>query len=183
MNCPRCKDTALSIAMLEDKLPYHTCGHCEGGLLSLTIYREWIERYPSIVSAVSVSQDKVQVQDTKRATLCPRCHRIMLRYKCAADSEHGLNFCAGCDEIWLDGNEWEFLKQKNLHDKVPGIFTEPWQRRLRNESSRKRFEQLYLSKLGAEEYDKVRRVKEWLDQHPKRSAVLAYLNDEYPYRA
>ena len=58
------------------------------------------------------------------------------------------------------------------------MFGEPWQRRLRRAEHHVRMDVIYRAKFGAADYAEVRRVKAWLDAHPQRQALRAYLNAE-----
>lgn len=75
--------------------------------------------------------------DTTRAMICPKCQRIMLKFKFAADIDHGIDVSTRCEEVWLDEGEWHYLRVTHIHGDLPKIFTEPWQRRLREQRGRK----------------------------------------------
>ena len=40
---------------------------------------------------------------------------------------------------------------------------------------------LYQEKFGDKDYETIKRIRGWLDKHPKRSSLLAYLLDDSPY--
>ncbi len=82
--------------------------------------------------------------------------------------------------MWFDRNEWEVLKSRNLHDDVHTIFTAFWQSGVRKEEMRKNLDYMYLTKFGEEDYAEIKRVRAWLDEHPRRTELLAYLNDRNP---
>jgi hypothetical protein len=41
---------------------------------------------------------------------------------------------------------------------------------------------LYLQKFGEDDYQHVRKVREWLENHPKRGMLLAFLQADDPYK-
>ena len=65
-----------------------------------------------------------------------------------------LDHCQGCKGIWLDRNEWEALKKRNLHDDPNTMFTSFWQNERRTERpERDALEDIYISRLfGADDY-------------------------------
>ena len=64
-----------------------------------------------------------EVQDTNAAITCPKCARLMTKYKMSGFVANRLDVCPGCDEAWLDGGEWELLKALELSRKMPLVFT------------------------------------------------------------
>jgi hypothetical protein len=80
--------------------------------------------------------------------------------------------------MWFDRDQWGSLQRRNLHDNLHQIFGEAWQRRLRIAEQRVRMDAIYRAKFGDADYAEVRRVKAWLDAHPQRQALRAYLNAE-----
>ena len=128
--CPNCQTARLKPARLESNLPCSICLNCEGVLLSLVSYRQWRAYYPTELDEVGVTEEPQDVQDTTRALLCPRCTRIMLKFKFSCDPVHRLDVCTHCEDVWLDRGEWECLKVRELHGQLPSVFTALWQRRL-----------------------------------------------------
>jgi hypothetical protein len=84
--------------------------------------------------------------------------------------------------VWFDRDEWAYLRSRSQHDEVHLFFSDPWQEKLRAEETRQRMEQIYLDRFGAEDYARLKELRAWLDQHPQRGALLAYLADKDPYR-
>ena len=62
------------------------------------------------------------------------------------------------------------------------FFTDVWQQKLRNEEMRRRFKKMYLDKFGAEDYQKIKEIRAWLEEHPLCGNLLAYLTDKDPYK-
>lgn len=181
MKCPVCKTTELQPISLEQKLLASTCENCGGRWVSSTDYWGWLEQQDSTSSEEPFAEVVFEVNDTVAAKLCPDCGHILIKYKVG----HGLNFfldhCNSCNGVWLDPNEWEVLKSRNLHDELHRIFTTSWQKQIREEEIRGKFEKLYEEKFGEQDYAEIKRIREWLEQHPQRSSLLAYLIEEDPY--
>jgi len=62
------------------------------------------------------------------------------------------------------------------------IFSASWQSRAREESRVSKLDQVYENRFGAESYQKAKEIRAWLQGHPKRRELLAFLADEDPYR-
>ncbi|HJQ14032.1 MAG TPA: zf-TFIIB domain-containing protein, partial [Anaerolineales bacterium] len=90
--------------------------------------------------------------------------------------------CRNCNGIWLDHNEWDVLIDRNLHDNINEFFTRPWQDHLRATETRNHLERIYLEKLGEEDYEKAKQVREWLVNHSMRGMLLAFLQADDPYK-
>jgi Zn-finger nucleic acid-binding protein len=109
--------------------------------------------------------------------LCPH----LIKYEIGHGETFLLDHCSSCNGVWFDRNEWQTPKGDKLHDKIHLIFTKPWQSEIRREAARLHFESLYESRFGTADYLELKRVREWIGNHPKRDAVLAFLDDPDPY--
>ena len=173
MKCPSCTTADLHPQRLESGLSGYSCGGCSGVLLSVGPYVDWVAAQPS--SPDEFEAFTAAARDSKRALLCPKCSRIMVKFRVSSDSDHGLDFCFGCEEVWLDGGEWDYLKGKGLHTKITTISTAVWQRRLREEwTSAARLER-FKQTIGSEAFPEVERFRVWLERQPERSEILRYL--------
>jgi Zn-finger nucleic acid-binding protein len=183
MKCPKCRSANLATGQLEKRLPSVECEHCGGSLLSLTAYRNWRAFYPQEASDAGSAGICPDLDETSRVLSCPKCAHIMLKFRVASDAENRIDVCTHCEEVWLDPGEWATLKSGNLHGALPAIFTEPWQRRLRNERSRRVREQQWRQRLGEEIFLEARKTRAWLAGTPDRDAVLDFLRRDDPYEA
>ena len=172
MECPQCNKHRLEPFELEIGLIACRCMHCEGVLLPLMNYRYWIDNNPSV--EISIEEDSV-VEDQKQAKICPKCTRLMTKFKIGVDSKNRLELCSSCDEVWLDSGEWQLLKSLDIHDQLPSIFTEAWQRNIRAKKQAESLKQSYESQIGEESFAKVDAFKEWLDGHERKSSIIQYL--------
>src|SRR5687767_12077968 len=135
MKCPVCKSAELRPTMIEDLLPSMGCDQCKGTLVALLYYRHWAEHHkpePEMNAPATLAEEPA---DTTNALRCPKCERIMTKYRLSGTVANRLDVCSLCDEAWLDEGEWQLLEQLQLSDKLPAVFTETWQRKLRKEGS------------------------------------------------
>lgn len=182
MKCPSCENGELRDAYLEEYLPCKTCDRCGGNWILLEHYLRWKDGYAS--QATEPADDvEIELAETKRALTCPVSGTLMLKYRISKDSEHRLDLSPSVNGVWLDKGEWSLLKQSGLADKLNAIFTAPWQRKIRAESSRDTFEQLYRRKFGDSDYEKIREIRDWLHAHPHREALRAFLVADNPWSA
>lgn len=182
MQCPVCKNTALSPVLLEQGLPSQQCPRCRGHWLGLNDYQAWLEAKGEILPEKPPSAHAPIAQTVKRAKLCPQCDHLLLKYKLGRGTDISLDYCGQCGGVWFDKDEWAVLKDMNLHDEVYKIFTQSWQKKVRIELSHQHLSQHYQHKFGSEDYAKIRALKAWLIAHPESSALLAYLNNADPYQ-
>jgi Zn-finger nucleic acid-binding protein len=120
---------------------------------------------------------QIEVKDHKGAKLCPECGKILLKYKVG----HGLDFyvdhCSACGGIWLDQNEWQALEALNLHDEIHRIFSTAWQKQIRQENLAQTMEAVFKNRFGEESYAKAKEIREWLNTHPQKDELMAFLKD------
>jgi Zn-finger nucleic acid-binding protein len=172
LTCPICKDPVLEPVRIEDDLPAQGCSRCGGSLLSLVSYRNW--RDHAAPAAPDDSAPRPGVTDAASALQCPKCDRLMTKYRFAADARNHIDLCGHCDEVWLDHGEWEMLERFAMTDKLSHVFTQPWQNRVRSDAAKRRVEERWREKLGAD-YEKARELRAWLATHPEGKELLAYL--------
>lgn len=179
MNCPKCKHTSLRASRIESDLPAAGCPTCNGALVSLLYYRDWAERHANdpvdLHADHGVDED---VQDTSTAISCPKCARLMTKYKMSGFVANRLDVCPGCDEAWLDGGEWELLKALELSRKMPIVFTEQWQRNIRKQVAEETRRGILRKAIGDESLQRADGFKTWLKDQPRRNDILVYLHVE-----
>lgn len=180
MNCPVCREHELSSTDLDSDLAALHCANCGGNFLRGANYWNWLETHGENLPEQPPAPDEPQPGEDVKAKLCPECRAIMIKYHVGHETTFTLDQCPACKGIWLDRNEWEILKSRNLHDDLNRIVTEPWQLEAHRDEKKRRLEQLYATKFGAEDYAELKRIREWLDQHAKRQELLAFLSDENP---
>lgn len=175
MKCPVCKTLELRPTMIENLLPSMGCEKCKGSLVSLLYYRHWAENHKPQTEVSAPSSLTEIPADTTNALRCPKCERIMTKYRLTGTVANRLDVCPTCDESWLDGGEWELLEQLQLSDKLPSVFTETWQRKLRHEGSERLRQDILRRTIGEEDANKVESLRTWLNGHAAKSTILTYL--------
>ncbi len=181
MDCPSCKTGLLVDKTLEENLRAEQCSDCGGCWLSSEAYQRWLDGHGPTLPEKPYSEVSFDVVDSSLAKLCPACGRMLLKFKVGHGIDFHLDRCGGCNGVWLDRNEWEVLASRNLHDEVHSIFTTYWQQQVRGDELRASMTRRYQGRFGTEDYQEIRRIRAWLDGHPLRPALLAYLNDLDPY--
>ena len=157
---------------------------CGGALLSLLNYRHWSEHHNvdhdvEKVESLTVEDEDIGADDNNSAQLCPKCGRMMTKFRIGLESNNRIDLCSGCDEAWLDNGEWRLLKQLELHEKLPKIFTDEWQRSIRQQRQQQVVKSKYTELLGEEDFRKVDEFKNWLDQHADKATIKQYLIINY----
>lgn len=186
MKCPRCKTPDLKPTMIEEYLPAMGCASCEGSLVSLLYYRHWAETQKpttdingmDITGVYTTAVDTtaaVETTDTTTAITCPKCSRIMMKYRLTGRVSNRVDVCASCDEAWLDRGEWELLETLQLSHMMPSIFTDEWQRRVRRELTDDTRRAILTRMIGEEGVAKVEQFRAWLGNNRHKSDILTYL--------
>ncbi len=83
--------------------------------------------------------------------------------------------CSVCDEAWLDGGEWQLLEQLQLSDKLPSVFSDAWQRKIRTESSERTRQEILRGISARRTRVRSRRFVPGSNGHPAKSTILTYL--------
>ncbi len=175
MKCPSCKTETLKSAYLEELFPCHTCDSCKGNWIQLEDYFRWKELKFEKQSDSSVDVEMVELTDTKKALVCPITGKLMLKYRISKESDHRLDLSPYANAVWLDQGEWALLKQQGLAGQINRIFTDPWQKKIRQAVSCENLEALYQEKLGEQDYAKVKEMRNWLADHPHADFIKAYM--------
>ena len=102
----------------------------------------------------------------------------MTKYKISGCVSNRLDYCASCDEAWLDGGEWELLKALELGTQIPGVLTEEWQRKLRDEAADKRWREKLAERIGEDAAQKADHFREWVKDHPHKPEILFFIGHE-----
>jgi len=166
---------------MEQGLSAMGCNECQGVFVSLLYYRDWAERSGIAAGIENVQAEEVKVEgaeNTHAAMGCPKCSRIMTKYRISSGHDNRLDLCANCDEAWLDRGEWSLLKSLNLGAKMPTVFTEQWQRQVRQQVTEESRRQRFVGMLGEETITEADKVRQWIAKEPKRAEILQYLSYE-----
>lgn len=174
MNCPSCKVRTLLPATIEYDLPGYSCSYCQGYLLDILVYRAWLEKQSSDTKSKRIIPK--EIADSKDALLCPKCSKVMIKFRISGQVSNKLDLCSHCGELWFDGGEWALLNQLDLQTKIPNILSEPWQIRARSENIEKAVESKFKALFGKSDYTKIQEFREWMFSHEKWLKILEYIN-------
>jgi Zn-finger nucleic acid-binding protein len=177
MKCPACSSKRISPVSLTSSLGALKCESCGGHWIPSKNYETWQKSLAEIQPEKPFTDVQIEVKDHKGAKLCPECGKILLKYKVG----HGLDFyvdhCSACGGIWLDQNEWQALEAQNLHDEIHRIFSTAWQKQIRQENLAQTMEAVFKNRFGEESYAKAKEIREWLNTHPQKDELMAFLKD------
>lgn len=169
--CPSCDKQELRHALLANNLAVLGCNHCKGALVSLVSYRHWIERNPAQSSS---TPSAVSADDSRHALVCPKCKSVMNKYLVSSAVPNRIDYCAHCEEIWLDNGEWQLVEDFARSGHLTTILTRPWQRRIRQEIAHDMETKRLHDLLGAD-YQRFEDLQNWLEAHPHRDEIIAHL--------
>jgi Zn-finger nucleic acid-binding protein len=175
VECPHCKTSDLKPTMIEEGLPAMGCGTCHGSLVSLLYYRHWAETQKAPSAETRAAAAGPETTDTTTAITCPKCSRLMAKYKLTGRVANRVDVCPTCDEAWLDGGEWELLEALHLSLKMPAIFTDAWQRRIRHELTEDTRRSILTRLIGEDATAKVEEFRAWLAKNRHKSQIMTYL--------
>jgi hypothetical protein len=162
MKCPHCKTSELKPTMIEQDLPAMGCATCHGSLVSLLYYRHWAETQKAPSEQSGNAAASLETTDTTMAITCPKCDRMMAKYKMTGRIANRLDV-------------WELLEALQLSLKMPAIFTDAWQRRIRHELSEESRRSVLTRTIGEEGAVKVEGFRTWLAKNKHKSHILTYL--------
>ncbi|WP_168189574.1 TFIIB-type zinc ribbon-containing protein [Limnobaculum zhutongyuii] len=181
MQCPKCKTDTLQPSTLDNVIPCQTCKSCSGDWLMLEDYLNHKKQLP--VSDKYSDHVVVESEESRLALLCPVTGTLMLKFRISKDTDHRLDLSPKVNGIWMDKGEWELLKAHGLADKLNSIFTDVWQRQIRESAAREQFDALYLTQFGEEDYQKIKSIRVWLHQHSQKDRLKAFLLADDPWSA
>ncbi|MEO1393672.1 MAG: zf-TFIIB domain-containing protein [Cyanobacteria bacterium J06634_5] len=153
MKCPICHSHTLNEVSLSEGLTGHQCSQCFGHWISSEDYWDWLDqrehrqreraregkREAQLSSNnrplinLSTGEALLPVADNNTANFCADCARLMTKAKVGRGLNFYLDRCSHCHGVWLDQNEWENLKQMNLHHQIHYMFSSAWQFSVRRE--------------------------------------------------
>jgi Zn-finger nucleic acid-binding protein len=181
MKCPVCKTIALLPSSLESNLTCRHCDQCRGNWVQSFEYWKWREQHKGSLPENNPDHSAQPANSPDphtgalRAKLCPECNGILIRYRVGHGVSFSIDQCGNCGGVWFDKDEWESLKSRNLHDDVYTIFTAPWQKQVHSQDSLHAQEEIYRKKFGEEGFEEIKRMKEWIDEHPRKQEIIAFL--------
>jgi len=175
MQSPVGSNRQLERVELEEGLVAYRCPETGGHWVPAQNYWKWQQSRPPVGREESAGEGGQLVSEFDDVLkLCPESQTFMTRYRVG----HGLDFRVErsvTGGVWLDGGEWEALRQGNLHRSLHLVFTAPWQQAVRDEKSAAADDALLRGKLGEELVGRLTALRKELTGHPARAEALAYL--------
>jgi Zn-finger nucleic acid-binding protein len=169
------------ISLLEG-LPANECSNCGGVWVPSNAFLTWKRAHGEDAIEENSNIHFDPSWEVNELKLCPNSGHIMTRYKVFPNTEFYLDRCRHCNGIWFDKQEWGVLVENNLHENINDFFTRPWQDKLHAAETKNNMENLYLQKFGGDDYQHIQQVRDWLENHPKRGMLLAFLQADDPYK-
>lgn len=180
MDCPACRTESMSPIKLEQDLPAYGCQQCQGALVSLLYYRDWAERTGQQLERRHEADphrvEELSTDDSHKALSCPKCMKLMRKFLVTEASSHRLDLCTSCDEVWLDGGEWQWLKALQLHTDLVNVLTEAWQFRVKQEVLEQKHRDRFARLVGEDVITRAEEFRKWLQDQPHRQEILYYIS-------
>lgn len=178
MKCLVCPDKELVERDLETALRSFSCDKCGGRWISSYQYWQWLHlRGAAPVPTPGAKAPVPVVHEPDKSKICPECGRILTKYKVGHGLDFHLHRCGTCAGIWFDKDEWEILKARGLAGDVDAIFTAAWQTQVRREELTKAALKTLSEHLGVEGFARAEEFKRWVQAHPRKGEILAFLAD------
>ncbi|MFV0388787.1 MAG: zf-TFIIB domain-containing protein [Pyrinomonadaceae bacterium] len=143
MRCPVCNKSSFVEKELEPNLNADVCSICNGVWVTKKRYEEWLATLDAILPRTLSEETSVKIPEFELARLCPTCRRVLIKYEVGNNIPFKIDRCSSCGGVWLEANEWDILKSRNLHDELDKIFTDKWQEEVRRENVRNTLKQIY----------------------------------------
>lgn len=160
---------------LEDGLVAYQCEESESVYITQQDYWSWIKKQPARLEHLPVIELANCVIETEAvAKLCPETGTIMMRCKVGYDFQFYIDR-SRTGGIWLDAGEWSALKDRNFHDELHLVFTEPWQVKVLEEQKQLMTQNLLEKKLGLELLGEIESLKKKLENHEHKAYAVAYI--------
>lgn len=181
MTCPLCDLTLDPATLLPAEgsgaaLRGFRCTHCHGAFVPSDLYAGWHE--PREASGkVDLGAIPDDAGDVKRAKLCPQDGRIMRRYRVTADGAFWIDRCSACGGVWFDGGEWEATVEAGLHESLPQIFSDAWQRAAEEAAAVATRHERLVEAAGPVDVERTDAFRAWVWAHPQRHLLLARVNE------
>jgi len=174
MLSPVAKNTKLVRDQLEIGFTVFRCPESHGIWIPPKHYWAWRDKHSDKLEALE-PENAEPTMDSAAGKRCPEDGAFLIRHRVG----YGLNFhidrCGHCGGIWLDANEWDALKAHNLQESMHLIFTSSWQAKVREQDRAIANERLLREHLGDADFDKATTMRQWIDTHPKKPMITAYL--------
>lgn len=151
------------------------CPSTNGVWIDGEAYWKWLLKQPNFPDVGhSVPSEPVRVDDTDRVLISPRSGRIMSKFRVGLDLGFQIDFDRVSGGFWLDHNEYEALKAREMHDELHLICDSTYQQKLRELESAERRHDALRESLSPDGKSKVESLAEWANSHPDKEMIRAY---------
>ena len=177
LHCPRCNAAGtLQVAQLDKGLDAPCCNRCHGSWLELSRWRDWRSKQPAATKPEPVvSNAHLLEPEAPQVGTCPQCQRLMSRLRVAVGLPFRLDRCVSCQHVWIDGGEWLAMSQHGYQLVLDDVVSDRWQRLVREAEASQAREAAWSERLGAEVYNEILKIRNWLDAQPNRAALMSFL--------
>ncbi len=182
MKCTACNEGVLTPSFIDSLFRAHTCNHCGGNWILVEDFLAWQENNPEHQFDDELEYEE-ELSESSKALFCPITGSLMTKFRISSKTSHRIDYSVTTGGIWLDQGEWLLLKQEGIAGSLNRIVTQPWQNKIRAQNTKDNFIHMYESKFGKENYAKVKELKNWLQSHPQKADLRAYLLADDPYSA
>lgn len=179
MTCPACGGgRTLALDRTPDGLRVRRCPACSGCWLRSEDYWRWRANHPTSTDPVEWSDvGPVPDSDADRRGFrtCPEDDYLLARVRVGGSPAFSIEQCRHCSGVWFDQGEWESLVARGLSDELYELLSEEWQEKFRASRRAAAEQEQWQQRLSESDFSRISEIKEWLDGHPKRGELYAYL--------
>jgi len=180
MTCPVCTHgSTLQTTTTPEGLRVRECPTCGGRWVRSDDYWRWrahaTEPWPNATDAPELAPSE---PESKGFRFCPEDNYLLTRYQVGPPHSFSIDQCRSCSGIWLDAGEWEALIRGGLAVKLRTILSQAWQDEIRGNHAPQTDEERWRGQLALADLERIAEIKAWLDRHPKRNHLYAYLRSK-----
>lgn len=119
MECPRCDDTTLAEAKVDEVVVDH-CDTCGGIWLDFAQLERVLSRESKALRHLRARRE-IEPQRHDETLVCPRCHGILIRLRTSPEQVVYYT-CLTCYGRWLDGSELRQIVGRTFLSKFTKLF-------------------------------------------------------------
>lgn len=178
MKCPNCESINSESLLLDSNLNAIKCNDCEGIWIPSNNYFKYIESNKPDLSILNPTdmQKVFSEKDSETGKKCPDCGKQVVARKAGFGAEFKVDRCDHCFGIWLDKNEWELLKTKNLNTAIYYMFTSTWEMKVRSQTEFTLKLEAIKKNFSIDQSSKIVDFLEWLEQQENKKELISYIN-------
>ena len=178
MKCLVCENSETIYKNIDENLKGFVCVDCKGVWIPAKAYWNWLHSLNTVFSEKPESETvDLPVKDSFLIKICPDCGHFLSKRKVGHGVPFYIDRCQCCGGVWLDQNEWEVLKSRNLHDAIHLIFSQEWQEEILQEEQQRAYEEEIEKILGKEDYLYLKTFTDKYKFSPRKDVVLAYVRN------